>query len=141
MHCLRAVGNALTNSEDRMADDHLWRLAEQGRTELSLAGERIEVASAQIVSGPRRRLVWSFYVVDGKIVRGQLDAKLLQARAVLLRRLPVAALVAVSASMDDPDDRAGGQLARFLRATQPLPQYLDALSRSDAPRARESTMK
>jgi exosortase A len=137
LYRLRAVGNALTNSEDRMADDHLWRLAEQGRAELSLAGETVEVASAQIVSGPRRRLVWSFYVIDGKIVRGQLEAKLLQARAVLLRRLPVAALVAVSASMNDPDDRAAAQLARFLRGTQPLPQYLDALSKGNAPGAGE----
>jgi hypothetical protein len=65
----------------------------------------------------------------------------LQARAVLLRRAPVAAFVAVSASMDDPDNRAAGQLARFLRATQPLPQYLDALPRSAATKPGESITK
>jgi hypothetical protein len=43
--------------------------------------------------------------------------------------------------MDDPDERAAGQLARFLRATQPLSQYLDALSRSKPPRTGESTTK
>jgi hypothetical protein len=85
--------------------------------------------------------VWSFYVVDGKIVRGLIEAKLLQARAVLLRRAPIGAFVAVAASMDDPDDRAAGQLARFLRAMQPLPQYLAALTRSDAPGSGESITK
>jgi exosortase A len=138
LYGLRAVGNELTNGENRVADDRLWRVAEHGNAELLLADEKVGVTSTQIVSGPRRRLVWSFYVVDGKIVRGLLEAKLLQARAVLLRRAPVAAFVAVSASMDDPDDRAAGQLASFLRAMQPLPQYLDTLARSDAPGAGES---
>ena len=141
LYRLRVVGSALTNSENRVADDRLWRVAQQGNAELSLADQKVGVTSTQIVSGPHRRLVWSFYVVDGKIVRGLLEAKLLQARAVLLRRAPVAAFVAVAASMDDPDDRAAGQLARFLRATQPLPQYLDALPRSDAPKAGESITK
>jgi len=141
LYGLRAVGNELTNGENRVADDRLWRVAEHGNAELSLADEKVGVTSTQIVSGPRRRLVWSFYLVDGKIVHGLLNAKLLQARAVLLRRAPVAAFVAVSASMDDPDNRAAGQLARFLRATQPLPQYLDTLSRSDAPGVGESITK
>jgi exosortase A len=141
LYRLRAIGNALTNSENRIADDHLWRMAEQGRSELSLAGERVEVASAQIVSGPRRRIVWSFYLVDGKIARGLLEAKLLQARAVLLRRVPLAAFVAVSASMDDPDDPAAGQIARFLRGSQSLPQYLEVLYRGDASGTGEGTAK
>jgi exosortase A len=131
LYRLRAVGNALTNTDNRVADDKLWREAEQGRAELLLDGEQIGVTATQIVSGPRRRLVWSFYLVDGKIVRGLLEAKLLQARAVLLRRAPLAAFVAVSASMDDPDHPAARQLENFLRATQPLPQYLDALARAD----------
>jgi exosortase A len=141
LYRLRVVGSALTNSENRVADDRLWRVAQQADAELSLAGEKVGVTSTQIVSGPHRRLVWSFYVVDGKIVRGPLETKLLQARAVLLRRSPVGAFVAVAASMDDPDDRAAGQLARFLRAMHPLPQYLDALPRSDAPKAGESITK
>jgi len=141
LYRLRVVGSALTSSENRVADDRLWRVAQRGDAELSLADEKVGVTSTQIVSGPHRRLVWSFYLVDGKIVRGLLEAKLLQARAVLLRRAPVAAFVAVAASMDDPDDRAAGQLARFLRAMQPLPQYLDALPRSDPPTAGESITK
>jgi exosortase A len=142
LYRLRAVGNALTNTDNRIADDKLWREAEQGPAELSLDGEPVRVTATQIVSGPRRRLVWSFYLVDGKIVRGLLEAKLLQARAVLLRRAPLAAFVAVSASMDDPDHPAAGQLESFLQSTQPLSQYLDALLRADqASAARSASAK
>jgi EpsI family protein len=83
--------------------------------------------SAEIVSGAHRRLVWSFYVVDGRITGNLFEAKLLQARAVLLRQAPAAALVAVSASMDEPGDPAAEQLARFLAASQSLPRYVDGL--------------
>lgn len=41
----------------------------------------------------------------------------------------MAAFVAVSASMDDLPDRAEAQLESFLQATEPLPHYLDSLSR------------
>ncbi len=43
--------------------------------------------------------------------------------------LSVAALVAISASMDDPKDPADRQLNRFLAASQPYPEYLAELSR------------
>ena len=138
LYRLRAVGNALTNSEDRIADDKLWRVAQRGATEVSLAGEKVGVTSAQIVSGPRRRLVWSFYLVGGKIVQGQLKAKVEQARAVLLHHAPLAAFVAVSASMDDPDDPAPRQLGRFLQAMEPLSKYLDTSSRADRPSVGDS---
>jgi exosortase A len=127
LYRLRAIGSMLTTTENRLADDAEWRIVERGETALSLGGEKIEMTSAEIVSGPRRRLVWSFYIVDGRITARLLEAKLLQARAVLLRRAPVAAFVAVSASMDDPGNRAEEQLARFLATSQSLPQYLDSL--------------
>jgi len=47
---------------------------------------------------------------------------------VLLQRARVAALVAVSASMDEPANPAEEQLTRFLAASQSLPQYIDSLS-------------
>jgi EpsI family protein len=136
LYRLHPVGNALTNTDNRIADDLAWRVAEQGPAEISVDGEKVQVTSTQIVRGPYRRLVWSFFVVDGKIASGLLRTKLLQARAVLLRRAPVAAFVAVSASMDDPAERAQDQLERFLRAARPLPRYLDRLSQENETRAR-----
>jgi len=123
LYQLRAIGNMLTTTENRLADDTDWHIAERGEAALSLGGEKITVASTEIVSGLHRRLVWSFYIADGRITARLFAAKLLQARAVLLRRSPVAALVAVSASMDGAGDSAEEQLARFLAASSPLPTY------------------
>jgi exosortase A len=129
LYRLRAIGNLLTTTENRLADDQEWRIAESGRAEVSWGSEKVSVTRAEILGVRHRRLVWSFYVVDGRITAGLIETKLLQARAVLLRRAPLAALVAVSASMDDPSDPAAAQLARFLEANQPFPQYLDMLGR------------
>ena len=128
LYRLRAIGSMLTTTENRLADDGEWRIAERGEAVFSLGGEKFAVTSAEIVSGPRRRLVWSFYIVDGRITTRLFEAKLLQARAELLQRARVAALVAVSASMDEPGNPAEEQLTRFLAASQSLPQYIDSLS-------------
>jgi exosortase A len=138
LYRLRAIGNLLTNSENRLADDIEWRIAERHQAEVSWGGEKARVTRAELVSGRHRRLVWSFYVVDGKIAAGLIETKLLQARAVLLRRASLAALVAVSASMDDLQQPAATQLARFLAASQPFPQYLDKLERETKTAARAS---
>jgi exosortase A len=138
LYRLRAIGNLLTNSENRLADDIEWRIAERHQAEVSWGGERARVTRAELVNGRHRRLVWSFYVVDGKIAAGLIETKLLQARAVLLRRASLAALVAVSASMDDLQHPAATQLARFLAASQPFPQYLDMLERETKTAARGS---
>jgi exosortase A len=127
LYRLHAIGNTLTSTENRLADDHEWRIVDQGEDTFSLDGERTRVTSTVISSGPLRRLVWSFYIVDGRITARLFEAKLLQARAVLLGRARVAAFVAVSASMDDPGNPAEEQLVRFLTPLQPLLQYVDSL--------------
>jgi EpsI family protein len=124
---LRPIGNLLTRTGNRVADGVQWQIAGYGRAKTFVGRESAVVASAEIVSGQHRRLVWSFYVVDGKIAAGLIEAKLLQARAVLLERKPVAAFVAISANMDNPRDPAERQLARFLAASQPFAQYITAL--------------
>ncbi|HUC73226.1 MAG TPA: exosortase A [Stellaceae bacterium] len=128
LYRLRAVGNALTRSDNRMADDVIWQLEAQGRRDVSIGDQKIAVTTSEIVSGAHRRLVWSFYLVDGKITARLLEAKLLQARAVLLRRASIAASVAISAGEDDPEHPAAQQLLRFLQASRPLLRYLDASS-------------
>jgi exosortase A len=129
LYRLRATGNLLTTTENRLVDDLRWHVARYGRAEISVDGKKTTVTTAEIVDGPRRRLVWSFYVAAGRITSGILETKLLQARAVLLDKNPVAAFVAVSASMDDPKDPAERQLTRFLAANAPFPRYLASLTR------------
>ncbi|MBV9203019.1 MAG: EpsI family protein [Alphaproteobacteria bacterium] len=129
LYHLRASGDALTTTGNRMADDERWHVNAYGRAEVTFAGHPAVVASTEVISGQRRRLVWSFYVVDGRISSGLIETKLLRARAVLLQRVPVAAFVAISASMDDPQAPAEQQLTGFLEASQPLTQYLAMLPR------------
>ncbi len=129
LYRLRATGDALTKTGNRLVDDKRWHITEYGHAETTLDGKPTTVASTEIVSGQRHRLAWSFYVVDGRIAAGLLETKLLRARAVLLDREPVGAFVAISASMDDPKDPAEHQLNRFLAASQPLIEYLAALPR------------
>ena len=129
LYHLRATGNLLTMTENRLVDNQRWHIARYGHGEIFWDGKRTKVATAEIVSGPHRRLVWSFYAVAGNITSGLMETKLLQARAALLEKDPVAAFVAVSASMDDLKDPAERQLARFLAASEPFPQYLASLPR------------
>jgi exosortase A len=124
LYRLRAIGNALTTTENRVADNVQWQIARYDHATVTIDGEQTSIVSTEIVSGKRHRLVWSFYVVGGRITASLLKAKLLQARAVLLEREPLAAFVAISASMDDPDDPAERQLSRFLAASQPMVEYL-----------------
>jgi exosortase A len=127
LYRLRAIGNSLTRTGNRVADDKHWHIAGYGCAETSLDGIKSAVTSTEIVSGHHHRLVWSFYVVDGRIVAGLIEAKLLQARAVLLAREAVAGFVAISASMDDPNNPAERQLTRFLAASEPFPRYIASL--------------
>ncbi|MBV9563231.1 MAG: EpsI family protein, partial [Bradyrhizobium sp.] len=129
LYHLRASGDALTTTGNRMADDERWHVNAYGRNEVNFAGHPTVVASTEVVSGQRRRLVWSFYVVDGRIASGLIETKLLRARAVLLQRAPVAAFFAISASMDDAQAPAEQQLANFLEASEPVTQYLAMLPR------------
>jgi exosortase A len=130
LYRLRAIGNALTTTENRVVNDDMpWRIASYGRATAEIDGRQTAIVSTEIVSGQRHRLVWSFYVVGGRIATGLIDAKLLQARAVLLERDPLAAFVAIAASMDDPDDPADRQLTRFLAASPSFPRYITSLPR------------
>jgi exosortase A len=127
LYRLRAIGNSLTTTENRLADGSEWRIANEGHTFLTINGREVAANSAEIIAGRHRRLVWSFYVVDGTITAEVFEAKLLQACAVVFERSPLAALVALSASMDDPGNPAERQLARFLQTSQPFVDYLAAL--------------
>ena len=129
LYRLRVIGNSLTRTDNRVADDIRWHIVGYGRTETTLAGAQTTVASTEIVSGQHHRLVWSFYVVDGKIAVSLMKAKLLQARAVLFERAPLAAFVAISVSSEDPNNPAEHQLTGFLAASEPFPKYIASLPR------------
>jgi len=125
LYRLHAIGNALTRNNNRIVDEREWQLEEQGHSEVSIGGNKVRVTASHIARGPYRRLVWSFYLVDGKITSGLIETKLLQARAMLLHHASFAAFVAVSASRYG---RPRDQLERFLLASQPSLQSLARLT-------------
>ena len=135
LYRLRPIGNALTRSDNRIADDTVWQLQSRTRAQIHYGDQSAMVTANRIVSGPHQRLVYSFYIVDGTIAAGTVEGKFLQAHAVLLQRAPRAAFVAVSASDDDPDFPASAQLDQFLEANRPLLDGLKALNSGEVARA------
>ena len=120
LYRLRAIGNRLTTSDNRVADEHEWNMVRGFRTEVSIGGQKAPVTATVLSRGAQRRLVWSFFVVDGTVTDRLIAAKLLQARAALFSHAPQAALVMVSTSVDDSIDRVEERLARFVAANGPL---------------------
>jgi exosortase A len=133
LYRLHATANRLTLSGNRVADDRAWLIARQGRAQVDLAGDKVAVTKTEIVRGSTRGLVWSFYVVDGRIAGGLFEAKLLQLRAVLRQHRPIGALVIVESSADVGGNNwatnAAGDLSRFFAASQPIPEYISGMQR------------
>ena len=88
--------NNLIRSENRLGDEKRWRVATSRTATIDISGRAERVNISEVVSGERRRLVVSFYVVDGAVTVGALSVKLHQLRSLLSRGRPVSALVAVA---------------------------------------------
>jgi EpsI family protein len=112
--------NNLVRSQNRIADEEHWVRADDGRVHADIGGRDGVLNSATITQGGRRRLVWYAYVVDGHVTASALDAKLRQARAILVGGRSVSAFVALSA---DASTDAGGAAAtlRAFAAAMSLP--------------------
>ena len=116
-----ARGTPLTRSENSLIDPDPWRIESVGKADALLGGARVTVNTTNVAHGARHRLIWWFYLVDGKATNQKFSAKLLQARAALQPGARVGILVAISTERADgsaPDERAFG---RFLSSLAPLP--------------------
>jgi len=120
--------NNLVRSQNRVVDDDIWVRSTLGSADIDIPGYPPKLASAEIHSGSRNRLVWYFYVVDGTVTASGLDAKLRLARDVILGRPSVAAFVAVAAPRQDNGEPPEQVLSNFLRAMTPLPAYAENLT-------------
>jgi EpsI family protein len=120
LYRLPARGSPLTRTVNTVADPNAWRVAATGRITASLGGTTVAVNTATLVRQARYRLVWWFYVIDGRATASTLEAKLLQARAALLGGAHVGAYIAISTEVEDPAPD-NPTLARFLKAMGPLP--------------------
>jgi exosortase A len=130
LYRLRTTGGKLTSTDNRIAGGRQWRIVRQQRRWVTLDGTRMPVVETEIVSGARRRLVWSFYIADGRISAGIFHAKLFQLRALFAAKRPVGALVAIATPLASSDRTAEARLAQFLVASQPFPSYMRSLQSS-----------
>ena len=126
--------NNLVRSQNRVFEEDNWVRTTLGTADAVIDGNPVRVNAAQIRSGNRNRLVWSFYVVDGMVTGSAAEAKLRQARAILEGRSEISAFVAIA--VDDPgtpDSHPDRDLAAFLGAMEPLDRYLNTARQTATP--------
>ncbi len=119
--------NNLIRSENRVANGSPWRIASRSGA-ISLPGNAQRVDAAEVVSGTRRRLVLSYYVVDGVATASVLGAKLYQLRDLFTSRTHISAFVAIAIDMPDQSQSPTEAAARFLEAMRRFPDDLTKLS-------------
>jgi len=127
LYVARGRVNNLIRSENRVADGVIWRIASRAGA-VALPGGGQLVNSTEIVSGDRRRLVLSYYVVDGVATAGVLSAKLHQLRGLLSARSQLSAFVAIAIEMPDNSQPPMVAAGRFLEAMRTFPGELRALT-------------
>ena len=113
-------GNPLTRTAPEVVRPEPWRLVETGRVPASVGGTTVVVNTAKIARDDQQRLVWWFYVIDGRPTGSVLEAKLLQATASLHGERRLGALVAMSTEIGDATEPAAAILAAFAEKLAPL---------------------
>ncbi len=124
--------NNLVRSDNRLADETRWTRTGTGHALVDFHGEMVSVNTEELKSGGDRRLIWSFYVVDGKITASAVTAKLRQAGAALTGRSRLSAFVALAVEMQPGDNDPAAPLREFLAASEPLDSYLARLAEAAA---------
>jgi exosortase A len=113
-------GNPLTRTVTSVVQPEPWRLVETRRVPASVGGTPVLVNAAKITRDGRQRLVWWFYVVDGRATGSVLEAKLLQAAAALHGERRLGALVALSTEISDTIEPGMATLAGFVEKLAPF---------------------
>ncbi len=115
--------SSLIRSRNRDADEKAWNFDSAHAGVLFAHGGRIPARVSTWVKGTRRRIVWSFYAIDGRAVTGVWTAELDQLMAYLTSGRCVSAYVAIS--LEGVDERSGTRtISEFLEASEPLRHYL-----------------
>lgn len=98
-------GAELIGWGNRLYDGKTWRAISGGRETIHVDGQSLQADSTRLY-GPsgKRRIVWSWYWVDGQMTARPWYAKLMQAMAVLLGGDKRAALVTISADAQGGHD-------------------------------------
>ncbi len=112
-------GNPLTREAAEIVRPEPWRLVEAGRNSISVGGNPVSVNMAKITRDGRQRLVWWFYVIDGKPTGSVIEAKLLQAATALHGERRLGALVVLSTEISEAIKPAEAILTGFAETLAP----------------------
>lgn len=123
LYTAHATHDNLGRDLDHVTDGETWKRVSGGYAKILIGGKGYSVDATVIRSGRQDRLVWSFYIVDGKPIGGALEAKLRQAYASFLGRGRMAAFVAISTPMADPATPASIILKNFMASMTTLNGY------------------
>lgn len=117
-------GNSLTGEG--------WRRLSTTSESVTIDGQPVEVRVTRLSRGEARRIVWSWYWVDGTYTGDDRVAKLLEARSVMFGGTGAGAVIAVSAQYTDPLEAATaeGGIRAFVGAHQTLSKQLAAAART-----------
>ena len=113
-------GNPLTRTATQIVRPEPWRLVETGRAPVLAGGKPVTVNTAKIARDGRERLVWWFYVIDGKPTGSVLEAKLLQAATALHGERRLGALVVLSTEISEAVEPSAATLSGFVEKLAPL---------------------
>jgi len=117
----------LVGYENRLLpDDSPWMRAGSGRTVARIDGRKIGIGYTRARGRGTARLIWHWYWVNDRFVGRDLDAKIQQAAARLLRGAPQAAAIAVATDYYDSQEEAAATLQAFLDSLAPLGPALAA---------------
>ena len=113
-------GNPLTRAATEIVRPEPWRLVETGRGSVSIGGKPVILNTAKITREGRQRLVWWFYVIDGKPTGSVIEAKLLQAATALHGERRLGALVVLSTEISEAIAPSEATLTGFAETLAPL---------------------
>ena len=113
-------GNPLTRAATEIVRPEPWRLVETGRGSVSVGGKPVTVNTAKITRDSRQRLVWWFYVIDGKPTGSVIEAKLLQAATALHGERRLGALVVLSTEISEAIEPSAATLTGFAETLAPF---------------------
>lgn len=111
---LRLRNGQLTSTTNRFSDGKVWYIQSRGEETTAVHGGRITVNTAAIGGNGHSVLVWWFYRIGPRTTASLLEAKLLQARALLTGNEDFGELVAISTPLRSSADAARARLGKFL---------------------------
>lgn len=115
-YAVERQGAKAVTAMHRFVDDANWHVAGSGRRTIELDGRATSIVYLRMAGPGARRLVWYWYAIGGEQTGDPYRAKLLKAKAVLLRRDPSASIIAIATDYGDRFDEASARLAAFAAA-------------------------